>query len=42
LLIGEFQIFVVEYSNFRTYSNYSNFPPAPSFRKFELVSESFG
>ncbi len=29
LLIGEFQIFVVEYSNIRTYSNYSNFLAAP-------------
>jgi hypothetical protein len=29
LLIGEFQIFVVEYSNIWTYSNYSNFPTAP-------------
>jgi hypothetical protein len=29
LLIGEFQICVVKYSNIRTYSNYSNFPAAP-------------
>jgi hypothetical protein len=29
LLIEEFQISVVGYSNIRTYSNYSNFPAAP-------------
>jgi hypothetical protein len=49
LLIGEFQIFVVEYSNIRTYLNYSNFPTAPyfsetvgNFLKVNLQKSSFG
>jgi hypothetical protein len=37
LLIGEFQIFVVEYLNIWTYLNYSNFPVPPQFKRFLAI-----
>jgi hypothetical protein len=38
LLIEEFQIYVVEYSNIRTYLNYSNFPAALIHHRTNMTS----